>query len=181
VLDLSWNSICNFESLVQALGIPTNGSSLCPALVELESKGNALTDAGVARLCGALQASGATPLLKGGAAEGGMESDPPEGSDDDKGRLRRCLRLIADGDATNAPVCRLALWENNADGVADEKWVEQALPTELIAKLRNCVCCQKDSSCRRPHRSDMRCSGETGSSFDRPLREPRTWRASPRS
>jgi hypothetical protein len=67
-LDLSWNciGIANLEALAEALAVRsslTNSSSLRPSLTELDLKGNLLSDAGCARLCAALRASGATPLL----------------------------------------------------------------------------------------------------------------------
>jgi Leucine-rich repeat (LRR) protein len=67
-LDLSWNciGIANLEALAEALAVRsslTNSSSLRPSLTELDLKGNLLSDACCARLCAALRASGATPLL----------------------------------------------------------------------------------------------------------------------
>ena len=121
LLDLSWNSIANFGALSQAIS-----SGMCPSLLELDLRGNALSDAGCVRLCAALKASGATPLLilegaeavhdgEGGAGGG----DPPPREDGGEGRLRRCLRLLADGDATNSRVCCLALWESTSGAVGD--------------------------------------------------------------
>lgn len=115
LLDLSWNSICNFEHFAKALDC-----TLCPALSELDLKGNSLSDSGCERLCAKLKASGATPLLiLQGDGEGGGEDDTipvQEGSGHggvgSEGRLRRYLRLLADGDATNSQVCRLPLWES---------------------------------------------------------------------
>jgi hypothetical protein len=139
-LDLSWNCIANLEALLEVLAVRTNSltesSSLCPALTELDLKGNSLSDVGCARLCGALQASGATPLLQceadidttqtleQGIVDGTL-SPPSANSNGEcgEGRLRRYLRLLADGDATNARVCKLALWKSS-DGAVRSNGVE---------------------------------------------------------
>jgi hypothetical protein len=116
LLDLSWNCITNFEALSEALAF-SGSSSMCPSLLELDLKGNSLSDAGCARLCAALQASGATPVLVLEATqtvEQGGADGPPSGGDGGEGRLRRYLRLLADGDATNSRVCCLALWESSS-------------------------------------------------------------------
>jgi hypothetical protein len=128
LLDLSWNCIADFGALSEALAF-RGSSSMCPSLLEFCLKGNSLSDAGCARLCAALRASGATPLLIFEAAlaveQRGVDG-PPSGGDGGEGRLRRCLRLLADGDETNSRVCRLALWESSAvwDG-AKQAWVDQ--------------------------------------------------------
>jgi hypothetical protein len=144
LLDLSWNSIADFGALLQALAL--NGrSSTCPLLLELYLKGNSLSDAGCARLCAELRASGATPLLmlEGaeavGLGQGGADGPPPieDGCEGGKGRLQlhSCLRLLADGDATNSQVCRLALWESS--GSADE--ADGSAETRLPSPLTFCI------------------------------------------
>jgi hypothetical protein len=85
----------------------------------LDLKGNSLSDAGCARLCTTLRASGATPLLQCEAVQaleqGVTGGTPPSvgNAECGEGRLRRYLRLLADGDATNARVCHLALWKSS--------------------------------------------------------------------
>ena len=88
-LDLSWNSIASFEALSQALAY--NGTaSMCPSLLELNLKGNSLSDASSVRLCIALRESGATPKLI-------IEESETIGQGDDdscgvgEGRLQSCL------------------------------------------------------------------------------------------
>jgi hypothetical protein len=138
LLDLSWNCIANFGVLLEALAF-SGSSSMCPSLLELDLKGNSLSDAGCARLCAALRASGATPPLMLEAAqavvEGGVDG-PPSSGNGGKGRLRRYLRLLADGDATNSRVCRLALWDSSTvwDG-AKRAWVDKkgGLQTEFCS------------------------------------------------
>ena len=144
LLDLSWNSISDFGALLQALAF-SGSSSMCPSLLELDLKGNSLSDAGCARLCASLRASGATPLLilegaeSVGLGQGGEDGPPPreDGCEGDKGRLQlhNCLRLLADGDATNSRVCRLALWEssssaNEAGGAAETRLHFELLPQD---------------------------------------------------
>jgi hypothetical protein len=130
LIDLSWNCITNFGALSKALAFG-GSSSMCPSLLELDLKGNSLSDAGCARLCRALQASSATPLLKledTQAEEQGGSDSPPSGGDGGEGRLRRYLRLLADGDATNSQVCQLALWEEESSAVWDgakRPWVDE--------------------------------------------------------
>ena len=136
LLDLSWNSIGTFEPLARALsGSSTAGGRVrlaCPALAELDLCGNALSDAACQRFCNDLQASGATPLLQNSQTGGGggpdqaagvvlvvqAETNGDAGRRGSEGRLRRCMRLIADGDATNSQVCRLALWESTRNSTS---------------------------------------------------------------
>lgn len=113
---------------------------MCPSLLELDLKGNSLSDAGCARLCATLRASGATPLLilEGaeavGLGQGGADGPPMSenscGGGEGRLQLHSCLRLLADGDATNSRVCRLALWENS--GSADEAGGSAEIPFELL-------------------------------------------------
>jgi hypothetical protein len=122
-LDLSWNSIASFEAFSQALAYnETTSTSMFPSLLELNLKGNSLSDASCVRLCTALRNSGATPKLiveEGSETIVGLQSEDYGNGDGDgdgvgEGRLRSCLQLLADGDATNSRVCCLALWENRA-------------------------------------------------------------------
>ena len=110
-LDVSWNCITDFGALSGALG-----SSLCPSLEKLDLRGNSLGDAGCLRLLASLRACGATPLLRCyGASEDVAGTGKDEEVEGGEGQLRRCLRLLADGDATNPRVCSLALWQDDTE------------------------------------------------------------------
>jgi len=138
-LDLSWNCIASFEAFSQALAY--NGTtSMFPSLLELNLKGNSLSDASCVRLCTALRNGGATPKL---IVEAGSETIV-QGDDCGvgEGRLRSCLQLLADGDATNSRVCCLALWENSASLECVDEQIDEdvgsatnRLPTELSNEM----------------------------------------------
>ena len=149
-LDLSWNCIASFEALSQALAYNrTTQTSIFPSLLELNLKGNSLSDAGCVRLCTALRNSGATPhLIVEGGAEGGVGGGVGAGAGSEEtivqvqgndcgvgeGRLRSCLQLLADGDATNSLVCSLALWENTSNTSASTCSLECECVDEQIDK-----------------------------------------------
>ena len=125
-LDLSWNCIADLGPLSDALtGVHRAGVGILslPALKELDLRGNGRTDVDCRQLNMSFKDSGATPLLEcydGGEVEMiEKEDDTGEGvrvlrDEGGEGRLRRCLRLLADGNVTNQRVCGLALWQNTA-------------------------------------------------------------------
>ena len=102
----------------------------CDALEALFLHGNSLPDAECARLCAALKTSGVAPLMQGaGSPPGGdgrralcgtrgKDGFPLRTKSRDRagvpGRLRHCLRLLADGSTTNPQLCRLPLWRSEA-------------------------------------------------------------------
>eukprot|EP00571_Detonula_confervacea_P006938 CAMPEP_0172320740 /NCGR_PEP_ID=MMETSP1058-20130122/41285_1 /TAXON_ID=83371 /ORGANISM="Detonula confervacea, Strain CCMP 353" /LENGTH=779 /DNA_ID=CAMNT_0013036067 /DNA_START=84 /DNA_END=2423 /DNA_ORIENTATION=+ len=113
VLDLSWNSILNFDALDYERANFSN-------LTELEIKGNALSDQECRILCAKL-----------------LDDEILDCKDDcavippSEGRMRVCLRQLADGGATNASICQLSLWQNTRSRINHNE--EKKQEEELVA------------------------------------------------
>jgi hypothetical protein len=112
-LDLSWNCIADFEPLLAVF----TRTRCCTALASLSLYGNALSDRQCNRELAKLKASGATPMLeyeenKCEAAELACEDE------DDELRLQQCLRLLADGETINAPLCAEDIWQEDSGATA---------------------------------------------------------------
>jgi len=116
-LDLSWNSIVNFDAILE-------NKYRYPKLTELELKGNALSDSECVSFCSKFDDNHNDHHQI-------FDGHEDEKNDDDsstsqiqqqnmrplicsESRLRVCLRQLADNHATNASICQLVLWQSTS-------------------------------------------------------------------